>query len=146
MKTAQAFAVGLLTMTGLVGCSQPNDAYCEVARTEFDLSFLGQAIASKDNQKITDAMARLQKLRDVAPEEIYNDLDQLLDTLVLTIRAVTRTTGGDGTAGPVEIADLNRRLATAGESSQRVTAFTTAVCGITATTTTPSTASGATGT
>jgi hypothetical protein len=104
-------------------CSSDLDDFCHQLKATYDLSDLRAALDRDDSAAIERALAQLQRLDDLAPKEIRDDVDAVVSAVVASVRAVVPVTGPNGENMPVDLTLLNGALDSVSASSARVVAY-----------------------
>jgi hypothetical protein len=104
-------------------CSSDLDDFCHQLKSTYDLTDLRAALDRDDNTAIEAALGQLQRLADLAPKEIRDDVDAVVSAVVESVRAVVPVTGPNGEHMPVDLTNLNAALDSVSASSARVVAY-----------------------
>jgi hypothetical protein len=125
----------LLAATLLVAvttaCTSAQEEFCRRLEDNADFETLRTGINRDDEALISEALADLQQLADVAPTEIAGDVDALVDAVTGAVRAVTDVDGPSGETTPVDVDELNSRLDGIQSSAQTVVDFADRECELT---------------
>jgi len=115
---------------GAPGCTSSEDQFCGSLRDDYRLDELVTAVETRDQQGITDGLAALRDLQDVAPAAVHDDLRTVIDALESAVRAVTSAPGPDGEDLPVDLMLLREQLGAIGEPAQHVADYADRNCGL----------------
>ena len=119
IRRAAAVALTIGLASGALGCSSRESDFCNALADRFDLAGLQRALDAGDDAATTRELRNLQELRDLAPDEIKSDADNVIDTAISTVRAITGVRGPDGQTAPVDTTSLPQRLWATPRSSQK---------------------------
>lgn len=126
-----ATLASLLALAPVVGaCTSQTDEFCGRLRDDYRLTDLVTAIRQRDQRGVTDGLERLRKLQDIAPDEIHDDLRDVVDAVSNAVRAVTDAPGADGEDTPVDLTLLSQQLAKIEQPAQHVADFADRSCGL----------------
>ena len=101
-------------------CSNDVDEFCNQLKSTYDLTDLRAALDRDDTAAIERALGQLQRLDDLAPKQIRNDVDAVVSAVVGSVRAVVPVTGPNGENMPVDLRQLNAALDSVSTNSARV--------------------------
>ena len=104
-------------------CSSELDEFCHQLKSTYDLSDLRAAFDRDDSKAIEQALGELQRLDDLAPKDIRDDVDAVVSAVVGSVRAVVPVTGPNGENMPVDLTQLNAALDSVSASSARLVAY-----------------------
>ena len=131
-RVAIALAI-TVALHGSIACgvTTDEDKFCGRLRTEYRLDRLNSAITSRDQRRITESLASLRQLQDVAPAAIFDDFRLLVDAVSGAVRAITKAPGADGEQLPVDVGALNQQLAAIGPPAEHIADYARKNCGLT---------------
>lgn len=115
----------------LGACTSPEDQFCGRLRDEYRLEPLVTAIEQRDQRRITEGLATLRELQDIAPADVHDDFRTIVDAISGAVRAVTKAPGADGEEVPVDLTLLAQQLASIDGPAQHVAEFADRSCGLT---------------
>jgi len=131
IRRAAAVALTIGLASGALGCSSRESDFCNALADRFDLAGLQRALDAGDDAATTRELRNLQELRDLAPDEIKSDADNVIDTAIATVRAITGVKGPDGQTAPVDTTKLNEALAGVADAAQRLSDYALKTCKVT---------------
>jgi hypothetical protein len=111
------------SLIATTACSSPVDDFCHQLDATYDLTDLRAALDRDDATAIQRALEELQKLTDLAPSEIHDDVQSVVDAVVGSVRAVVPVKGPNGENMPVDLTKLNAALDAVAAPSLRVQAY-----------------------
>lgn len=126
---ASATAV-VLGVSVVAACTSPEDQFCGRLREDYQLDDLVTAIERRDQRRITEQLAALRELQDIAPAEIHDDVRAIVDAVSGAVRAVTKAVGADGEEVPVDLLELRQQLEQIQQPAQHVADYADRSCGL----------------
>ena len=123
-------AIAALVVLG-ASCTSAQEEFCRQLEDNADFDDLRTGINRDDPELIDEALTDLQRLGDLAPDEIKDDVDALVEAVIGAVRAVTDVDGPSGESTPVDVDELNASLDGIQSSTQRVVDYADRECELT---------------
>lgn len=115
---------------GASACTNQNDIFCDKLDQGYRLTSLAEAIRSRDVPGIEKGLTELRELQWETPEEISDDMVEVVDLTDEIVRAVTSAGEPGSNSGPVDLTTLNDKLARIEPATQRIEAFADRNCAV----------------